>query len=172
MHRILLWSLWITNIALVITKLWESNAKEMWNFRPISFSSCSVKIFSKVMTNTVSPIGSRRLSCYQTTFVRSRFILESVFTTREVIHELHRSGVLGLSLNLIMTMLMIGWTRNSLWKCSPLEALGINGLVGTIKQSSFCVRLIDFNGPYFIRGKGLKQGPPLQFFLPSGKCVF
>uniref|UniRef100_A0A8R7TYP0 Reverse transcriptase domain-containing protein n=1 Tax=Triticum urartu TaxID=4572 RepID=A0A8R7TYP0_TRIUA len=59
----------------------------MKKFRPICLSNCSVKIFSKAMTNRVSPVGRRLLSPCQSAFVRGKFILESVVTAHEGIHE-------------------------------------------------------------------------------------
>ena len=56
----------------------EPDAKDLKKFRPINLSNCGIKIFSKAMTNTVSPIGRRLISSNQTSFIKGRYILESV----------------------------------------------------------------------------------------------
>lgn len=79
----------------------ESNLKEMKKFRLISMSKWSVKIFIKAMTNSVSTVCDRLISPNQTTFIRWRFILESVVMAIEVIHEIHslKSSALVLKLD-------------------------------------------------------------------------
>jgi hypothetical protein len=64
------------NFALVtlIPKVWE--VIDMKQFRPISLLNCSFKIFLKLLT--LSSIVQRIVSPTQSTFVKGRFILESV----------------------------------------------------------------------------------------------
>ena len=78
----------------------EPDAKNMRKFRPICLSNCSVKIFSKAMTNRVAPVGDRLLSPCQSAFVRGIFILESVVTAHEAIHQVHKSNEPGIVLKL------------------------------------------------------------------------
>lgn len=52
------------------------------------------------MTNRVSPISDRLLSSCQSAFVKGRYILESVGTAHETIHELHQSKLRGVILKL------------------------------------------------------------------------
>ena len=78
----------------------EPDAKNMKKIRPICLSNCSVKIFSKAMTNRVSPIGHRLLAPCQSAFVRGRFKRESVVTAHEVLHSTYKSGNPGLVLKL------------------------------------------------------------------------
>uniref|UniRef100_A0A8R7TB83 Reverse transcriptase domain-containing protein n=1 Tax=Triticum urartu TaxID=4572 RepID=A0A8R7TB83_TRIUA len=73
------------NFALIVLIPKEVNAKDMKNFRPISLSNCAIKIFTKVMTNRFSPISHRMISPNQTTFIKGRYILESVVLAHKVI---------------------------------------------------------------------------------------
>ena len=62
-----------------------------------------MKVHSKAMTNRTSPVpflkkktspvGHRLFSPCQFAFVKCRFILESVVTTHDAIHEVHKSGI-------------------------------------------------------------------------------
>ena len=88
------------NFALIVLIPKEADARKMKKFRPISLSNCGVKIFSKAMTNRVSPVGRSLISSNQTTFIKGRDILESVVMAHEVIHEVKKSGFQGLVLKL------------------------------------------------------------------------
>lgn len=52
------------------------------------------------MTNRVSPISARLLSSCQSAFVKGSYILESVVTAHETIHELYQSKKPGVILKL------------------------------------------------------------------------
>jgi mannosylglycoprotein endo-beta-mannosidase len=70
--------------------------KEMRKFRPISLLNCVFKIFTKVITNRFALIIDRLVSQQQSTFIRGRFILESVVSAHEIIYEVHRKKEKGL----------------------------------------------------------------------------
>ena len=67
----------------------------MNKFRHISLLNCSFKIFSKVLTNRLAVI----FGC-QSAFIKGRYILESVVTAHEIIHEFHSSRKHGMVLKL------------------------------------------------------------------------
>jgi hypothetical protein len=52
------------------------------------------------LTNRLARIIDRLISCHQSAFIRGRFILVSVVTAHEIIHEVHRKGDKGLVLNI------------------------------------------------------------------------
>jgi hypothetical protein len=52
------------------------------------------------LTNRLGRIIDRLISCHQFAFIRGRFILESVVTAHEIIHEVHRKGDKGLVLKI------------------------------------------------------------------------
>ena len=60
------------NFALIVLIPKEPDVKDMKKFRPISLSNYGVKIFSKAMTNRVSPVGRRLISSNQTAFIKGR----------------------------------------------------------------------------------------------------
>ena len=72
----------------------------MKNFRPIGLLNCSFKIFTKVLTNRIAKIASRLITNCQSTFITGRFILESVVTAHEVIHDVHSRKEKGLVLKI------------------------------------------------------------------------
>lgn len=88
------------NFALIVLIPKEVNAKDFKKFRPISLSTCAIKIFNKAMTNRFSPICNRIISSNQTNFIKGRYILESVVMAHEVVDEVKKSDSQGLILKL------------------------------------------------------------------------
>jgi mannosylglycoprotein endo-beta-mannosidase len=84
------------NFAMITLIPKEEDAKEMRKFRPISLLNCVFKIFTKVITNRFALIIDRLVSQQQSTFLRGRFILESVVCAHEIIYEVHRKKEKGL----------------------------------------------------------------------------
>jgi hypothetical protein len=72
----------------------------MNKIRPISLLNYSYKIFTKVLTDRISKVADRLVTGNQTTFIKGRYILESVVTTHEVIHSVHHGKKQGLVLKL------------------------------------------------------------------------
>jgi hypothetical protein len=75
------------NYAMIILIPKEDGAKSLKMFRPISLINCSFKIFAKVLNNRLERVCSRLLANNQTAFVKGRYILESVVSAHEIIHE-------------------------------------------------------------------------------------
>jgi hypothetical protein len=88
------------NYAMIILLPEEEEAISLRKFRPISLINCSFKIISKTLNNRLESICNRLLASNQTSFVRGRFILESVVSTYEIIHEAARNKDKGIILKL------------------------------------------------------------------------
>jgi hypothetical protein len=67
----------------------EKDATTMNKFRRISLHNCTYKIFTKVLTNRIGEVVDRSIDCNQTTFIRGKYILESVITAHEVLHSVY-----------------------------------------------------------------------------------
>jgi hypothetical protein len=50
-------------------------------------ANCSFKIFSKCVTNRLWEISDSLIATNHTSFIRERFILESVVSAHEIIHD-------------------------------------------------------------------------------------
>jgi hypothetical protein len=79
------------NFSLVTLIQKEVDARNLKKFRPIALSNCCFKIFSKACTKRMGICVDRLISSNQTSFIRGRYILESVVTTHEVIHDVHHN---------------------------------------------------------------------------------
>jgi hypothetical protein len=75
------------NFARIILIPKEEGANTLKKFRPISLINCSFKIFSKALNNRLEKVCERLLSTNQTAFVRGRYILESVMSAHEILHD-------------------------------------------------------------------------------------
>jgi hypothetical protein len=88
------------NFALITIIPKEKDTMTMNKFRPISLLNYSYKFFTKVLTNRVSGIADRLVASNETTFIKGRYILKSVVTAHEILHNVHQSKQHGLVLKL------------------------------------------------------------------------
>jgi hypothetical protein len=87
------------NFILVTLIPKEADAKTLKKFRPIDLTNCCFKIFSKACTR-MGKCADRLISTNQSAFIRERYILESVVTAHEIIHDVHKNKMEGLILKL------------------------------------------------------------------------
>jgi hypothetical protein len=73
----------------------EADVVTIQKFRPIALTNCSFKIFSKCATNRLCGISESLISQNQTTFLKGRYILESVVAAHEIIHDVAYSDQSG-----------------------------------------------------------------------------
>jgi hypothetical protein len=72
----------------------------MNKFRYISLLNCSYKILTNILTNRISGIADKLVTSNQTTFIKERYILESVVTAYEILYNILQSKQHGLVLKL------------------------------------------------------------------------
>jgi hypothetical protein len=75
------------NYAMIILIPKEEEARSLKKFRPISLINWSFKIFAKALNNRLEKICDKLLAANQTAFVKGKYILESMVSTHEIIHE-------------------------------------------------------------------------------------
>jgi hypothetical protein len=63
------------------------NTDEMKCFRPICLLNVCYKILTNVLNNRLAPYITKIISDRQSSFVKGRFILDSVVSLHEIIHE-------------------------------------------------------------------------------------
>jgi hypothetical protein len=80
------------NCALVTLIPKVGDASNMKQFIPISLLNCSFKIFSKILTSRFSTIVQRIIAPNQSTFIKGRYILESVVIAHEIVQSIHTMG--------------------------------------------------------------------------------
>jgi hypothetical protein len=146
----------------------EEDARSMKKFRPISLLNCSFKIFTKAVTNRYAKIMNRLISQCQFAFIRGRFILESVVTAHEVIHEIHSKKEQGLVFKIDYEKAYDKVNLDFLYEV--LSARGFSAkFIGMIRQitqnGSVGVKVNEVEGEFFLTGKGVRQGDPLAPLL-------
>jgi hypothetical protein len=77
------------NFSLITVIPKERYERTLNKFRPISLLNCSYKIFTKFLTNRVAGVIDRLITSNQTTFIKGRYILESVVTAHEILHNVY-----------------------------------------------------------------------------------
>jgi hypothetical protein len=93
------------NFAVLLLIPKEPDALVMKKFRPISLLNCIFKVFNKVLTNRLALLMNILTSPNQTTFIKGRYILESVVSAHKTIHSIIKKGQKGPFLSLIMKKL-------------------------------------------------------------------
>lgn len=146
----------------------ETDATSLKKYRPIALTNCSFKKFAKACANRLGLCANRLISYNQTTFIKGRFILESVVSAREIIHDLHRHKEEGaiLKLDYEKAYDRVDWS----FLDKMLEQRGFspkwrNKIHALIHKGSVGVRINDQESQYFEIGKGLRQGDPLSPLL-------
>jgi hypothetical protein len=77
------------NFAMLTLIPKEADATSFKKYRPIALTKCSFKAFSKACTNRLGKIADRLISPNQSAFIKGRYILESMVTAHEIIHDVH-----------------------------------------------------------------------------------
>lgn len=151
------------NFSLLTLVPKEADATRMEKFRPLAMINCSFKIFAKCATNKFGPICKELISLNQTTFIKGRFIAESIIAAHEVIHSLHFSKQSGFvfkldyekaydMINKEFLMDMMHKRGFSTKWMKKVESLLYKGFVG--------VNINNSNIDFFVAGKGVRQGDP------------
>jgi hypothetical protein len=88
------------NYVVIILIPKEEESKNLKKFRPISLINCSFKFFAKSLNTKLEKICDRLLAPSQSAFVKGRYILESVVSAHEIIHEAAKKSHKGIVLKL------------------------------------------------------------------------
>jgi hypothetical protein len=80
------------NYAKIVLIPKEEGANNLKKFRPPSLINCSFKIFAKALNNRLERISDRLLAPNQTSFIKERYILESVVSVHEIIYHTIKMG--------------------------------------------------------------------------------
>jgi hypothetical protein len=141
----------------------EEDAKEMRKFTLISLLNCVFKIFTKVLTNRFSLIIDRLISQQQLAFIKGCFILESVVSAHEIIHEVHRKKEKALVFKIDYEKAYDMVNLDFLYEILQLRGFGPK-IISMIKQftqgGSVGVKMNDIEGGSFLTSKGPRQGDP------------
>jgi hypothetical protein len=146
----------------------EEDGISMKKFRPISLCNCSFKIFTKAITNRYARIMNRLISQCQFAFVRGRFILESVVTAHEVIHEIHSKKEQGLIFKIDYEKAYDMVNLDFLYEVLSFRGFSdkfIHMIRQITQKGSVGVKVNEVEGEFFLTGKGLRQGDPLAPLL-------
>jgi len=144
------------------------DANNMKFFRPISLINCSFKIFSKAMNNRLIKLCDKLISSNQSAFIKGRYILESVVSAHEIIHEVHRKRDCGIIFKLDYEKAYDRVSWEFLDEMLTSRGFGekwVGWIRNVVRGGSLCIRINDEDSVYFKTGKGLRQGDPLSPLL-------
>jgi hypothetical protein len=144
------------NFAMITLIPKEPEAKILKKFRPISLFNCSFKIFDKLLNNRLITVADRLISSNQTTFIKGKYILESVVAAHEIIHEVHTSkeSKVILKLDYEKTYDRVCWSLlTDMLQSRGFGATWISWITKIVEGGSICVRINDENSVFFKSGK-------------------
>jgi len=153
------------NYAIITLIPKEAEAKHLKKFRPISLINCSFKVFAKALNKRLIKLADILICPNQTTFIKGRFILESVVAAHEIIHDIHRNKESGIILKLDYEKAYdrVSWDFiEEMLISRGFRAKRRSWMKRVIQGGSICVRINNENSIYFKPGKGLRQGDPLS----------
>jgi hypothetical protein len=78
----------------------EEEAKTLKKFRSINRINYNFKVFAKPLNNRLELVCDRLLSYNQTTFIKCRFIFESVVAAQDIIYDVVKRGTKDMMLKL------------------------------------------------------------------------
>jgi hypothetical protein len=145
----------------------EPDAKTIQKYRPIALTNCSFKIFSKCVTNRLGIIGEELIAPNQTAFIRGRFILESIVSAHEIIHDAVQKKESGLVFKLDYEKAYDRVDRRFLLKMLKQRGFGPKCMYliqSLLNKGSVGVRINDVNSDFFETSRGVIQGdhvPPI-----------
>jgi hypothetical protein len=152
----------------------EVEARTLKKFRPISLINCSFKVFAKALNNRLEVICNRLLAPNQTTFVKGRFILESVVSAHEIIHRAVKKNENGVILKLDYKKAYDRVSWHFLEEMLVTRGFGSRWIAwvpylvkggGGGGRGFISIRINEENSAYFKPGKGLRHGDPLSPLL-------
>jgi hypothetical protein len=153
------------NYAMIILIPKEKGARSLKKYRPISLINCSFKIFAKALNNMLEIICDRLLAVNQTAFVKDRYILESVVSAHEIIHdaEKYKRKEVILKLDNEKAYDKVCWQfLEEMLQSKGFSPRWIAWVMSPVVGGSICIRLNDVNSPYFKPGKGILCPPAVQ----------
>ncbi|KAJ4760681.1 RNA-directed DNA polymerase (reverse transcriptase)-related family protein [Rhynchospora pubera] len=138
------------------------------DFRPISIIHSIQRIFSKILTNRLTPLLSSLITSNQTGFMKGRAIIENITYAQEIIHHCSKTktplAIFKADINKAFDT--ISWSFLS----KILAALGfsqsyISTVLGCVLQGASRVVLNGVAGKPILLRRGVRQGDPLSPYL-------
>jgi hypothetical protein len=136
------------NFSLLTLIRKEVDVVSIQKFRPIALTNCSFKIFSKCATNRMGVVSEELISPNQTAFFKGRYILESVVSAHEVIHDAVHKGQSGFIFKLDYEKAYDRVDRDFLLRVMRMRGFSprwMSTIEGLLHNGSVGVRINDCN---------------------------
>ena len=156
------------NFAMITLIPKEEDDTDMRKFIPISLLNCIFKVFTKVLTNRLATLMNFLTSSNQSTFIKGRFILESVVTAHEVLHSTYHSDnshlVLKLDYEKAFDKVNLDFLMEILQKRN-FGPVWTKWIYQITHMGSVGVKVNGVDSDFFVTNKGLRQGDPISPLL-------
>jgi hypothetical protein len=138
----------------------EPEVVTIQKFRPIALTNCSFKIFSKCSTNSLGVVSEKLISPNQTAFINGRYILESVVSAHEIIHNAFHNRQSSLVFKLNYEKAYDRVDRAFLLKFMKIRGFSPRWMTiieGLLHNGSVRVRINHCNSDFFLTSRGVRQ---------------
>jgi hypothetical protein len=137
-------------VITLVPKVKEANTVRQ--YKPIFLLNVDFKIFSKLLTDRITPLANGLISDSQSAFIKGRNILEGVVVLHEVLDEFRRSGQQGVLFKIDFEKAYdkVRWNFVSkvLWEKGFPETW-IHQVMSTVQGGQVCVNVNGERTQYF-----------------------
>ena len=143
-------------------------ADHISQFRPIALINVIFKIVSKAFATRLDPIENRVISPNQTAFIKGRFILDGALALQEIVHELKKKKLGGVSLKIDFEKAydrVNGEFLTEVLRRKGFDAGVIHRLMQPVQGGQTAISINGEMGPFFRNKRGVRQGDPLSPLL-------
>lgn len=143
-------------------------ANKIQQYRPICLLNVIYKIFTKVLMMRLETIMRKIINKSQNAFIKGRNIMDGIMCLHEILHDtkLRKENGVVLKLDFEKAYDKISW--KFLKRCFEQRGFDkrwCDWIWAVMTSGTLNVKVNDFLGPYFMCGKGVRQGDPLSPLL-------
>ena len=140
-------------------------ANKIQQYRPICLLNVIYKIFTKVLMMRLETIMRKIINKSQNAFIKGRNIMDGIMCLHEILHDtkLRKENGVVLKLDFEKAYDKISW--KFLKRCFEQRGFDkrwCDWIWAVMTSGTLNVKVNDSLGPYFMCGKGVRQGDPLS----------
>lgn len=148
-------------------------------FHPIALINNFSKFPSKAFATRFSPVAHSIIAPSQTAFIKGHFILDSIVSLHEIVHDLHamkwNSIILKLEFEKAYDCVSWSFLRDVLL-ARGFDGAYVHHIMQLVTGGHTVVSVNGVISPFFTNGRGLRQGDPISpllfnFFADALSCI-
>jgi hypothetical protein len=150
------------------------DADGIQQYRPTCLLNVSFKIFTKVVMIRLNAVADNVVQPTQTAFMQGRYILDGVVILHEIVHEMYRKNMNGVTFKIDFEKAYDKFKWPFLFQVLKMKGFSLEWcylIRNFVQGGSDAIKVNDDTGHYFQTKKGLRQGDPLSPMLSWLICL-